>query len=550
MSYAREAIDFYTYSAILNTIVHEGITAFAKKNSRGVFAVQQHFAAQEAANAHRKGVQFVVRQKEDLQRKQGVRGFIVTSQEALLHEVNQFTHWTPNTYRYGGYTDKKRRYIHGHAEKNLQQINTYVIDVDTLQVDVAQLIMASMKILNQTPTFILQTTQGFQLYFVLENPVFISNAHHFKSLRVAKKVAQNLKHAFAAELPNVDRGCNDFGFFRAPNLENVVFENIRETFDYAQLMSWSKAYSDKHDRPQLHVMEKPDNVAKATKQKWFADLIQLTNIQGRKGQYGRNNALFTLGLACYSSAMRYEEAFDLLDEFNTNLQQPVSLREMEKTLKSAYSGKYQGANLEFIQGILETYDFGNEMAHSTAFILSKPGVRVFRKHRKARENRTYSHFEEWEADLETYIQKQLLHGQTFLEKSQREWAEETNIPLATLKKVLKQSKRIIHKVKGKGRYAVTLISTNAIVVEQAIRHALTKKQDQKDQYLAFLGTFSEAAQFMGAKLTTHSSPSGAKSAILKGLPGGDSVAGHEVWNLLENTYRTRRQADISASDTG
>ncbi|WP_174391353.1 hypothetical protein [Listeria fleischmannii] len=31
MSYARETIDFYTYSAILNTVVHEGITAFAKK---------------------------------------------------------------------------------------------------------------------------------------------------------------------------------------------------------------------------------------------------------------------------------------------------------------------------------------------------------------------------------------------------------------------------------------------------------------------------------------------------------------------------------------
>ncbi|EUJ44676.1 primase C-terminal domain-containing protein, partial [Listeria fleischmannii] len=358
-----------------------------------------------------------------------------------------------------------------------------------------------------------------------------------------------LKHAFAAELPNVDRGCNDFGFFRAPNLENVVFENIRETFDYANLMSWSQVYSDKHDRPQLHVVEKPDNVAKATKQKWFADLIQLTNIQGRKGQYGRNNALFTLGLACYSSAMSYEEAFDLLDEFNTNLQQSVTLREMEKTLKSAYSGKYQGANLEFIQGILETYDSGNEMEHSTSFIFSNPGVRVFRKHRKSRESRTYSHFAEWEADLEAYIQNNLLHGQTFLEKSQRELSEETQIPLATLKKLLKQSKRIISKVEGKGRFAATLISTNAIVVEQAIRHALTKKQDQKDKYLAFLGTFSEAAEFIGAKLTSTPTTSGAKSAILKGLPVGDSM-GHEVWNLLENTYRTRRQADVSASDTG
>jgi hypothetical protein len=549
MSYSSEVIDLYTYSAVIHTVVHEGITAFSKKNSRGVLAVQQHFTAQEAANNHRKGVQFVVRQKEDLQRRQGVRGFIVTSQEALIQEVNQYTHWTPNVYRWGTYADDNRKYIKGHSEENLQQINTFVIDVDTQRVDIPRMLMASMKILNQTPTFILQTTHGFQLYFVLQNPIFISNANNFKSLRVAKKVAQNLKHAFAGELPHVDRGCNDFGFFRAPNLYNVVFESLSHTFDYAELMSWSKTYSDKHDRPQLHVVEKPENVVKATNQKWFAKLIQLTNIQGRKGQYGRNNALFTLGLACYSSGMSYEEAYNLLDEFNTNLQQSVTLREMEKTLKSAYSGKYQGANLEFIEGLLETYDSGNEMEHSTSFIFSNPGVRAFRKHRKSRENRTYSHFSEWEEDLEDYIQKHLLHGQTFLEKSQRELSEETNIPLATLKKILKLSKRIIHKVEGKGRYAVTLISTNAIVVEQAIRHAMNKKRQEKEKYSAFLATFTDTVPFILEKLGQEPKTSEAQSAILRGLPQRGSD-GQEVWNLLRNTYQMRQQANFGASDTG
>ncbi|WP_088816435.1 primase C-terminal domain-containing protein [Listeria goaensis] len=549
MSYSSEVIDLYTYSSVIHTVVHEGITAFSKKNSRGVLAVQQHYAAQEAASAHRKGVQFVVRQKEDLQRRQGVRGFIVTSQEALIQEVNQFTHWTPNVYRWGTYTDKARKFVKGHAEENLQQINTYVIDVDTLQVDVAQMIMASMKILNQTPTLILQTTHGFQMYFVLKNPVFISNSHNFKSLRVAKKVAQNLKHAFAAELPHVDRGCNDFGFFRAPNLYNVVFESLSHTFDYANLMSWSKIYSDKHDRSHLQIVQKPENILKATNQKWFTKLIQLTNIRGRQGQYGRNNALFTLGLACYSSEMSYEEAFDLLDEFNTNLKQPVSLREMEKTLKSAYSGKYQGANLEFIQGLLETYDSGDEMEHSAAFIFHKQGSRVFRKHRKARENRTYSHFEEWEADLEEYISNQILHGQTFLEKSQRELAEETKIPLATLKKILKASKRIIHKVEGKGRYAVTLISTNAIVVEQAIRHAMNKTRQEKEKYRTFLATFTESVSFILEKLDAKTSQSEAHNGILRGLPERGSD-GQEVWNLLKNTYETRRKANLGTMGTG
>ncbi|MCH2873082.1 plasmid replication protein, partial [Listeria monocytogenes] len=93
--------------------------------------------------------------------------------------------------------------IKGFDEHNLQQINTFVVDVDTQQVDVAKMLPASMKVLDQTPTFILHTTAGFQLYFVLDAPTFISNANQFKRLRVAKRIAKNIKHAFENELPTV-----------------------------------------------------------------------------------------------------------------------------------------------------------------------------------------------------------------------------------------------------------------------------------------------------------------------------------------------------------
>ncbi|EAV9838837.1 plasmid replication protein, partial [Listeria monocytogenes] len=431
MNSKQNEIDLYTYSAVISTVVKQGITAFRKKKSNGILSIQQHFAELEATHGHRKGVQFVVRQKEDLQRKQGVRGFIVTSQEALINEANKITHWTPNVFRWGTYSDQQRKFIKGHSEDNLQQINTYVIDVDTNKVDVAALIMASMKILNQTPTFILKTNQGFQLYFVLENPVFISNANNFKSLRVAKRIATNLKHAFAEVLPGVDRGCNDFGFFRAPSTENIIFENLANQVSYTDLITWSKVYTQKHNRPGLKIVRERASFSVATDQEWFQKLVQLTNIRGRKGQYGRNNAAFTIALACFSSGKSYEEAYDFLDEFNTNLQYPVAQKEIERVLKSAFSGKYKGASLEYIQGILENYQTENEIKHSTAFIFKKMGNRVFRKHRKARENRTYSHFEEWEADLEEYIQINILSGQTFVEKTQRELAEETKIPLAT-----------------------------------------------------------------------------------------------------------------------
>ncbi|MEG7762943.1 plasmid replication protein, partial [Listeria monocytogenes] len=123
----------------------------------GVMAVRDHFATIEAASVNRKGVQFVVREKSHLQTSRGVRGFIVTSQEALIAEADRISHWTPNTYRVGTYSDRNRKYIKGHEEKNLQQINTFVIDIDTQKVDVAKMITASMRVLNQTPTFILKT---------------------------------------------------------------------------------------------------------------------------------------------------------------------------------------------------------------------------------------------------------------------------------------------------------------------------------------------------------------------------------------------------------
>nr|WP_199201705.1 primase C-terminal domain-containing protein [Listeria ivanovii]QPL19438.1 plasmid replication protein [Listeria ivanovii]UCK61573.1 plasmid replication protein [Listeria ivanovii] len=546
MYYSHNEMDLYTYSTIISTVVKEGITAFRKRNSDGVLSVQKHFTEMEAKHGHRKGVQFVVRQKEDLQRSKGVRGFIVTSQEALIQEANKISHWTPNVYRWGTYIDDHRKFVKGHAEENLQQINTYVIDIDTQQVDVAKMVMVSMKILNKTPTFILKTNKGFQLYFVLENPVFISNANNFKSLRVAKRIATNLKHAFAEEISSVDRGCNDFGFFRAPNTQNIVFENLANQIKYTDLISWSKTYSQKANRPGLKLVQKSESFALATSQEWFQQLVKLTNIRGRKGQFGRNNAVFTIALACYSSEKSYEEAYNLLDEFNTNLQDSLSIREIERVLNSAYSGKYKGANLEYIQGLLETYNSPTEMKHSTAFIFEKQGNRAFRKHRKARNARQYSHFEEWEADLEDYLQKSILPGQTFVEKSQRALAEETNIPFATLKKLLKQSKRIISRVEGKGRTARTLLSTVSLVVEQAIRYAITKKQTQKEQYIQFLATFTEAAKYITQKLFDKEGNLAPQNAILTALPEGGSV-GRQLLLLLDEVYKTRPKAHLDSS---
>ncbi|EAF1164263.1 plasmid replication protein [Listeria monocytogenes] len=535
--------DTYLYSAVISATVKEGLTAFRKQKSNGVLAIQDYYSKLESESSNRKGVQFVVRQKEDLQRDKGACGYIVTSQEALIEAANKISHWTPNAYRWGTYSDSQRKYIKGHSEENLQQINTYVIDIDTLNIDVAKMIMASIKLLNQTPTYILKTQKGFQMYFVLEIPVFVSNANNFKSLRVAKRIATNLKHAFAEHLPGVDQGCNDFGFFRAPNTSNVVFEKLNSQFVFKDLINWSKQYSINNNRQGLKLVKNSglEKTYDATTQKWYRDLANLTNVKGHKNQYGRNNTIFTLALACYSAGKSYEETYNELDVFNSNLKHSVSNRELEKCIANAYSGKYKGAELEKVTAILQTYTNSDyEISYSKTIIYDETGKvkpQFYRKHKKERAERKYSHMQEWEADLEKYIEKEILSGQIFIAKSQREIAEEAKIPYATLKKLLKKSKRILSRIEGSGRSAKTLLSTVAIVVEAAIRHAMTKKQEQSEKYIRFLATFTEAENYLmhNIKNKYHSTSTG--SAILEALPSGYSP-GQQMFLLLEKVYQT------------
>ncbi|EKZ3604357.1 plasmid replication protein, partial [Listeria monocytogenes] len=160
-----------------------------------------------------------------------------------------------------------------------------------------------------------------------------------------------------------------------------------------------------------------------------------------------------------------------------------------------------------------------------------------------REVREYSHFAEWESDLESYLEKQITAGKLYLEKSQRELAEETKIPYASLKKVLKQSSKIISKVQGKGRYAKTLLTTIAIVTEQAIRHALDQKKVKQEKYRAFVETFASAVEYVKGKVY---STSNAESLFVRSNVRGDRTA-QLVLEQINKVYQTSPSNDLERS---
>lgn len=100
------------------------------------------------------------------------RGIVLTSQEALAENEDKFTHWTPNVYSYGAYVDKKRTIVKGHNERNLQQINTFVIDFDRLtgeKLD-SQMILDAAIDLELMPTLILETPGAFKHTLFLKVP--------------------------------------------------------------------------------------------------------------------------------------------------------------------------------------------------------------------------------------------------------------------------------------------------------------------------------------------------------------------------------------------
>src|SRR5699024_6545551 len=182
----------------------------------------------------------------------------------------------------------------------------------------------------------------------------------------------------------------------------------------------------------------------------------------------RNNALLTLALANYADGVAFSEAYDVLDQFNSNLDKPLPLREFEKTLNSAYSGKYKGVQRSYVESLLENWTDGSS---------SFTGQTGWYKFAKPREERERSHYREWEQDIITYLNDQTSPENPFIVGSLSMLSEQLKIPLSTLKEVLKRSKKLHKKTEGKGRGSQTLLATKSML----IKHLLEVKKLDKLQ---------------------------------------------------------------------
>jgi Primase C terminal 1 (PriCT-1) len=439
-------------SDILSFLTHDSLALYKKRGTSAPIQNMVRFRETQKYAPYKKGVVFVSPSKEEL--CEG-RGYVVTSYETLEEKYKTLSHWTPNTYRGGTYYDFKNRIIKGHTRENLKQINVIGMDIDTKDVDLYGIYIGCEELGLPRPNLLLSTPRGYQIFFVLATPFYITNNKDYKSLRIAERISLNMRKALNKYAP-VDVNCIPFGFYRIPKEENVL-DFYPVPVETNELITWSREYEKKNMLRVIYSKNSDEQNLIGTE--WYKALIRSVHIDSGHHAASRNNALMTLALANYVSGRTLEEAYDELDEFNSNLSKPLRKQEFERTLKSAYSGRYKGVKRSYVEQLLELWTDGN---------VQFTGREGWYKFKKPRAERTRSHYNEREEDIITYLKENTSETKPYLEGSLKILAETIGMSLSTLKEVLKQSKHLVKRTIGRGRNAVTKLAARSILFQHMI----------------------------------------------------------------------------------
>ncbi|MGT2935856.1 primase C-terminal domain-containing protein [Streptococcus castoreus] len=461
---------------IYQLILKDGLRQTKFKNS--------HMKLISSAEEKMKGSIFGFRSKANMVK---ARGLVLTSLEAVLENQANFTHWTPNVYCYGSYSDETRQITCGHSEDNLRQINTFVIDFDITssaeEMTQGDILTAAID-LGFMPTLILKTDKGYQAYFVLSEAAYVTAHSHFKVVKVAKAISQNLRNHFNQTLP-VDLTCNHFGIARMPRTDNIAFFHADYTYSFQEWLDWSMKQSGlpfPSKKPNLTVISGTEGI-KQVDEPWYHMLLNESNIKGAKALMGRNNVLFTLALANFSSGVSQGDCEVVLNDFNLGLDEPITTSELLKLVSSAYSGKYEGASRDYITLLCRAW-VDEKLKHTDLFTHQR-----WYKFKKKRSERQKSHLHEWKADVMAYLEKE---GQEtpFLQTTKKAIHEAIGIPersLVRVLNVLKAEGKIFYRVK-RGRNGGLRLAAIVSIFQSVIR----LKKERQEAYLASIsGFFSE-----------------------------------------------------------
>ncbi|HCZ2644449.1 TPA: primase C-terminal domain-containing protein, partial [Staphylococcus aureus] len=411
-------------------------------------------------------------------------GLIIASEEALVQYGHKFSHWTPNPYNYlskekANIADVNTYKVLNRTKDNVKQINTFVLDVDE-DIEYNELVqsLASAHINEgaEMPNLYVKTPRGWHLYFVLDTP-FYAKGIEKKAIKVAEKVHSSLAHAISKYLP-VDNQCVSTGYFRLPTKENVqLFTNQYCSKSY--MVRWSKEYSEKNNLNQNVLYKSIANGQELTPE-WVDYLLKEADVTSIGYGVGRNNTMFSVALYYYSKNVDLKEAASNIYAFNQRLAKPLSYKEVERVIKSAYSGRYGGAMREHVENLLEAFS-DDRIAYSNSGV----SINGFWKHKKERKDRVRSHFDERKDDLERYLNEHTNKQKVFVKGSMSAIAKKLGMARSSLyaifEKHINKGTIIKYTIKN-GRYSETFIALKSVYIESLFEMVKSLK-NKKESYI-------------------------------------------------------------------
>lgn len=414
---------------------------------------------------------YATKSKEDFENL-GANGIFISNSSYFFKVLPQLTHITPNFYRKPEnltFTTK----LFGFSEENLKIINSFVIDIDTKKYSVQEILLACLDNSIGSPSLIIETPRGYQVHFLTADPFYISKKENHSSLYSAKCIAKNLKNSL--KTVEADVFCNDFGFFRAPKLDNVCWLDLTSLYSVNQLINWStKLDSDKYF--ESYTSDPQSANYSYMSSQVITEILKLKQIKSESGEIGRNNTFFTVALASFADGISKEETERTLLKFNQQLVNPLKTNEIKASIRSAYSGRYSQPNFYYLKQILKNNNIDTPIDIK---------IGTWYKHKKARSERKYSHKHEWEADIVTFINSKELRQTPYIEMSQTTLCKEVGCPQSTLNNLLKTSKEILKIVEGKGRNAITLWTTHTRIINFLLA-SVEQIKNQKINYSSYL----------------------------------------------------------------
>ena len=463
--------DLKTVQTAQRLVLHDSLHTYKVKNSRS------NIAGQVKDAPTKKGAIALFSSKDSMQKAHGV---VVTSFEALDAIADRMTHWTPNTFNWLGYT-QNRASVRGHRENNLAQINSLVVDIDFADAQERdareQEVLSAVTVADLfIPTMILRTAKGYHVYYVFDQPMFLRKKRgQFPVLNAAQKMSSFVRQWIQQRVAGVDVGCNNFGIFRIPRQDNLLFFDVNMLTQVSALMKWSQYYAAQvpvTDQTGDKVISLSPDEGRQVDQAWFKALLKVTTVKPGHG-LARHNTVLTLALAMYQSKISQQRARDVLDVFNSNLHDPLVDREVVQCVRDAYSGDYRGAALSYVQGLLDQW-----VPNFSEKVIAGIG---WHKFAKPRSERQYSHAHEWRNDVLALINR-MGGSDASVAMSTRQIQAELGISPASLNRVMQQLQAAYQVKKVQRGNQPALLTT----VTMLFKSAMVKRRTQSQAWTGYL----------------------------------------------------------------